>query len=64
MSDTKEQQLWEANTSGNLDLVTLLATDPSVNPNWEDSEGHRTAFYRACGHNRVAVVECLLTHSD
>jgi len=62
MSGSKEEQLWEASTEGNLELVTLLANDPAVDVNWGDPVYNRTAFYRACGHGRVAVVEFLLRH--
>ena len=62
MSVSKEQQLWEASTSGNLDLVKRLANDPAISLNWGDPDVDRTALYRACGHNRVAVVEFLLKH--
>ena len=60
MSVSKEQQLWDACTSGDLDLVKHLANDPAVNINWADPEFNRTSFFRACGHHRVAVVEFLL----
>ena len=39
-----------------LELVKFLTSDPSVNVNWGDPEFHRTAFFRACGHNSVAVL--------
>ena len=61
MSKSKEQQLWEACTSGDLDLVKRLANDPAVNVNWEDPELSRTPFYRACFYGRLSVVEFLLT---
>ena len=60
MSNSKEQQLWDACTSGNLDIVKGLCDDPALNLNWADPEKSRTAFFRACGHGRVAVVEFLL----
>jgi len=62
MSESKEQQLWDASTSGNLELVSHLANDPAVDVNWGDSEYDRTAFYRVCSHNRPAVVKFLLKH--
>ena len=62
MSDSKNQQLWDACTSGDLDLVKLLVNDPAVDVNWGDPELNRTPFFRACGHNAVTVVEFLLKH--
>jgi len=45
MSDSsKEQQLWDACTSGDLDLVRHLVNDEGVNVNWADPEYNRTAF--------------------
>ena len=61
MSKSKEEQLWEACTSGDLDLVKGLANDAAVNLNWEDPEVNRTPLYRACGHGYVSVVQFLLT---
>jgi len=60
MASSKEQQLWDACTSGDLDLVRRLVNDEDVDVNWADPEIQRTTFYRACGHGRVAVVEFLL----
>jgi len=59
----KELLLWDACTSGDLDLVRDLVNDEGVNANWADPEMQRTAFYRACGHGRVAVVEFLFKDS-
>jgi len=44
MSKSKEEQLWDACTSGDLELVKLLAKEPSVNVNvnWADPERNRT----------------------
>ena len=64
MSDSKEQQLWDASALGNLDIVMRLANDPAVNVNWGDPQHDRTAFYRACGHGCVSVVEFLLKHPN
>ena len=61
MSDSpKEQQLWDDCTSGDLDLVRHLVNDEGVDVNWADPEKHRTAFYRACGHGRIDIVEYML----
>jgi len=60
MSISKEQQLWDASTEGNLELVKHLVSDPTVDVTRRDPIDNRTIFYRACGHNRVAVVEFLL----
>ena len=62
MSISKEQQLWEASTSGDLEAVKHLASDPGVNVNWGDPEFNRTAFYRACFLGRLSVVEFMLNH--
>ena len=64
MSASKEQQLWEACTSGDVALVQLLANDPSVNINWGDPEYNRTAFYRACFFGHRKIVEFLLSHPE
>ena len=63
MSSSKEQQLWNACTSGDLELVQRLVTNPSVNINWGDPEYDRTSFYRACYYGHLSVVEFLLQHS-
>ena len=60
VGESKEQQLWQACTMGDLELVKTLSTDPSVDINWPDPEYLRSPFYRASGHGRVAVVEYLL----
>jgi len=64
MPKSKEHQLWEACTTGDFELVKVLASDPAVDINWGDPDYDRTGFYRACGHNRVAVVEFLLKHPE
>ena len=61
MSKSKEQQLWEACTNGDLDLVKRLANDPAVDLNWGDPEGFGTSFYRACLQGHKEVVSLLLT---
>jgi len=62
MSESKEQQLWDACTSSDLELVKRLASDSAVNVNWGDSEYDRTPFFRACGQGHVSVVQFLLKH--
>jgi len=62
MSLSREEQLWEAATEGDLEIVKKLAKDPSVNLNFRDSELGRAPFYRACGHGRTGVVAHLLTN--
>lgn len=47
MSDSKEQQLWQAAADGDLEIVKTLAEDPAVDVNWSDAEFGRTPFYRA-----------------
>ena len=60
MSKSKEQELWEACTNGELETVIALTADPSVDVNWADPDLGRTPFYRASGHGKAAVVEFLL----
>jgi len=60
MSASKEQQLWEACTSGNLDLVKSLASNPAVNVNWVGPERSDTPLHRACRFGHVEVVKVLL----
>ena len=60
MSASKEQQLWEACTSGDLDLVKSLANDPAVNVNWVGPERSDTPLHRACRFGHVEVVKVLL----
>lgn len=53
-------ELWHAATVGHLDAVIRLSRDPAVDMNYTDSLGHRSAFYRACGHGQLDVVRFLL----
>jgi ankyrin repeat protein len=57
---SKEGQLWQACTDGNLEVVKELSHLANIDMNWSDPEGARTPFYRACSHNRASVVEYLL----
>jgi len=57
-----ERELWDACTSGDLDLVKQLVSDSEVKVNWEDPEYHRTAFFRACFFGHPSIVEFLLKH--
>jgi hypothetical protein len=60
-SDSKEKQLWQACTQGNLSLVKSLSADAALhNINWKDPELERTPFYRSCSHGRASVVEFFL----
>ena len=45
---SKEQELWKACSSGNLDLVKSLSNDPAVNFNWVGPEKGDTSLHRAC----------------
>ena len=56
----KEQQLWDACTSGDYDLVKLLANDSSVSVNWIGPESGDTPLHRAARFGHVQVVEFLL----
>ena len=60
MVESKEQELWQTCTDGDLETVKKWASDPAVNVNWGDPEHGRTPFYRACGHGRGDVVEYLM----
>jgi len=59
---SKEQQLWQASTEGNLEIVKTLLGDPTVDVNWQDEEIGRTPLLRACGHGNLLVAEVLLNH--
>ena len=60
MSVSKERKLWNACSSGHLDLVKHLASDPSVNVNWGDPKWQRTTFFMACENGNKEVVSLLL----
>ena len=60
MSGSKEQQLWDACTSENLELVKHFAKDPAIDVNWADPKDNRTALYIACLHGHLFAVELLL----
>ena len=62
MSISKEQQLWDASSKGNLDLVVQLAKDPFVNVNWIGPDRNDLLIHRACRFGHVEVVEILLQH--
>lgn len=62
MSLSKEWQLWEAATKGNLQIVEELGEDPAVNVNWRDEDKGRTPFFRACAFGHLPVVTYLLGH--
>ena len=63
MSGSKEQQLWDACTSGNLESVKRLANDPTVDINWIGPERNDTPLHRACRFCHRPVAEVLLKHS-
>ena len=42
--------------------MKTLASDPSVNVNWDDLAFYRTPFYRACYFGHLSIVEFLLNH--
>ena len=62
MSRSKVQQLWDACTNGDLDLVKSLASDPDLNVNWIGPEKGDTPLHRACRFGHVEVVKVLLKH--
>ena len=57
---SKEQELWQASTDGDLEIVKVLMADPAVDVNWQDDEHRRTPFYRACGHGKTGVVKYMM----
>jgi len=57
---TLEVSLWNACTEGRLEEVKALCQRPDLDVNWADPAHWRSPFYRACSHDRVAVVEYLL----
>jgi len=73
---SKEKQLWDACTSGDLDLVKLLLSDSAVNlnkevynsgepaldVNWIGPEKDDTPLHRACHFGHSQCVELLLKH--
>jgi len=59
-ASSKEQQLWEACTSGNLDLVKQHINDASVKVNWVGPEKGDTPLHRACRFGHVQVAQALL----
>jgi len=74
MSDFKPLQLWDACSSGNLDLVKELVgtgtgaggddDDSFVNVNWVGSKNHDTLLHHACRHQQVEVARFLLGHPN
>ena len=62
MSISKERQLWQAATDGNLELVKKLAEDPSVDVNWVNDADERkdTILHRACRFGHLEIVKVLL----
>ena len=63
MSESEEQQLWDACTEGNLELVNLLANDLAVNVNWIGPEKGDTPLHRARRFQHLQAVEILLQYS-
>jgi ankyrin repeat protein len=61
MPKSKEDRLNWAALDGELEKVTPLLRDPSVDVNWRDEDG-RTALYNACANSHLATVEYLLSH--
>jgi len=61
----KSHKLWLACSSGDLDLVILLAEDPEVDMNWTHPDGsEETPLHRACLFNHMKVVKFLLGHPE
>ena len=59
---SKEEELWQAATVGDMEAVKRLTGDPDVDVNWQDPKNHRTPLYRACGHGKLEIVKHLLAH--
>jgi len=60
MSQSNEEQLYDAAFDGDLEEVTLLCSDPAINVNWQD-EGGFTPLSSACQEGHPAVAEYLLS---
>jgi len=55
-----DEQLWNAASEGNLQLVKQILKIPNIDVNWQDGEQKRTSLYRACGHGYLDIVNVLL----
>jgi len=60
MSQSKEEQLYNAAFRGELEEVKSLCHDPALNINWQ-YEGRFTPFYVACQERHVGVMKHLLS---
>ena len=60
MSQSKEEQMYNAACRGDLEKVKSLSSDPAVNINWQ-REGGYTPFYVASKAGHVGVVKYLLS---
>ena len=60
MSLSKEQQLYNAASDGELEKVESLCSDPNLNLNWQ-YEGAHTPLSVACHRGQVGVVKYLLS---
>ena len=52
MSQSNEEQLYDAAFDGDLEEVTLLCSDPAINVNWQDERGF-TPLSGACQEGHV-----------
>ena len=59
MSESKEQQFWNAADEGDLSVVKNLAADTTLDINWRGDMG-LTAFNDACYEGHKEVVSLLL----
>ena len=60
MSLSKEQQLYNAASDGELEKVESLCSDPNLNIDWQDQRGF-TPLSGACQKGHLGVVEYLLS---
>ena len=60
MAQSKEQQLWQGCTDGNLGTVKELASDPAVDINWVGEDRLDTPLHRACRFGHLEIVKVLL----
>ena len=62
MSSSKEEQLWNAASAGDLDLVTHLSAASSLDVNWIGPERGDASLHRDCRFGHLQIVQVLLKH--
>jgi len=56
MELSKEYQLWQACTEGDLELVLNLSKDPTVNVNWVGPDKNDAPIHRSCRFNHLEIL--------